>query len=263
MPAWDPGQYLRFGAERTRPAQDLCARIPGAPRRILDLGCGPGNSTAVLRERWPDAAITGLDSSPEMIAQARAGHPAGTWILDRAESYGPPEPLDLVFSNAVLQWLPDHARLLPRLMGWIAPGGCLAVQIPAGGRTGLRAALAIVAARPRWQAALAGAEAALTFHDAPFYYDQLAPIAGRVDLWETVYHHPLASHEALVAWYEATGLRPYLDRLPDPAARTAFKAELLEACREEFPVAADGKVVLPFRRLFLVASAEDGARGRV
>jgi trans-aconitate 2-methyltransferase len=253
MPSWNPGQYLKFGAERTRPALDLCDRILGTPRRILDLGCGPGNSTAVLRERWPEAELAGLDSSPEMIAQARASHPAGTWILAGAERYRPAAALDLVFSNAVLQWLPDHRRLVPGLMGWLAPGGCLAVQMPAKGGTALRAALAAVAGRPRWQDALDGAEAALTFHEAAFYYDLLAPIADRVDLWETIYYHPLASHQALIDWYEGTGMRPFLDRLPDEVARTAFKAEVLEACRGDYPVAADGKVVMPFKRLFFVA----------
>jgi trans-aconitate 2-methyltransferase len=249
---WNPSQYLKFGAERTRPALDLCERIPGAPRSILDLGCGPGNSTAVLRERWPEAALAGLDSSPEMIAQARASHPAGTWILAGAEHYEPPGRYDLVFSNAVLQWLPEHRLLLPRLMGWIAPGGCLAVQMPAEGSP-LRSALADLAGRPRWRDALAGAGNALHFHDARFYYDLLAP---RVDLWETVYYHPLASHRALIDWYEGTGMRPYLDALPDAAAREAFKAELLEACRGDFPAAADGRVLLPFRRLFFVATAQ-------
>jgi len=252
MPIWNPAQYLKFGAERTRPSLDLCARIPGSPGRILDLGCGPGNSTAVLRERWPEAELAGLDSSAEMIAQARASHPAGSWILAGAEGYVPPEALDLVFSNAVLQWLPDHQRLLPRIMGWLAPGGCLAVQMPAKDGTRLRAVMAVVAARPRWRDALAGAEGALNFHDASFYYDLLAPSA-QVDLWETVYHHPMASHRALIEWYEGTGMRPYLERLPDEAARAAFKAELLEECRGEYPVMADGKVVMPFKRLFFLA----------
>jgi trans-aconitate 2-methyltransferase len=253
MPSWNPGQYLKFGAERTRPAVDLCAQIPGSPRRILDLGCGPGNSTAVLRDRWPEAELAGLDSSPEMIAQARASHPAGTWILGSAESHQPAAPLDLVFSNAVLQWLPDHVRLLPRLMGWLAPGGCLAVQVPAKGGTKLRGALAAVAGRPRWQEAMAGAGAGMHFHEGAFYYDLLAPGADRVDLWETIYHHPLASHQALIEWFEGTGMRPYLERLPDAAARVAFKAEVLEACRGDFPAAADGKVLMPFKRLFFVA----------
>jgi trans-aconitate 2-methyltransferase len=123
--------------------------------------------------------------------------------------------------------------------------------MPAKDGTRLRAAMAEVAARPRWRDALAGAEAALTFHDASFYYDLLAP-AARVDLWETVYHHPMASHQALIDWYEGTGLRPFLERLPD-GERSEFKAELLEVARAEFPVRADGKVVMPFKRLFFLA----------
>ncbi len=249
MPTWNPGLYLKFGAERTRPSLDLCARVPGSPRRILDLGCGPGNSTAVLRGRWPGAELAGLDSSPEMVAQARAGHPGGTWILADATRWRPERPYDLVFSNAVLQWLPDHARLIPGLMDWIAPGGCLAVQMPAAG-TVLRETMADVAGSARWRQALAGAEGALNFHPAPFYYDLLAP---RVDLWETVYYHSMASHQALVEWYEGTGMRPFLERLPDEAARAAFKADVLEAVRGVFAPAADGRVVMPFRRLFFVA----------
>ena len=255
MPSWNPGQYLKFGAERTRPAADLCARIQGSPRRILDLGCGPGNSTAVLRERWPEAELAGLDSSPEMIAQARAGHPGGAWILADAADYVPAAPYDLVFANAVLQWLPDHPGLLARLMGWIAPGGSLAVQMPAKGGTVLRSALAAVTVRPRWREFMAGAEGALTFLEARVYYDLLAPLAERVDLWETIYYHPMASHQALIEWYEGTGMRPFLDRLPDDAARAAFKAEVLEACRGDFPAAADGRVLMPFKRLFFVASS--------
>ena len=250
MPTWDPGLYLKFGAERTRPSLDLCARVPIEPRRILDLGCGPGNSTAVLRQRWPGAELAGLDSSPEMIARARAGHPGGEWILADARTWRPERPYDLVFANAVLQWLPDHGQLVPRLMEWVAPGGCLAVQMPAAG-TGLRTALAGLAGQDRWRSALAGAEGALSFHPAGFYYDLLAP---RVDLWETVYHHVMASHQALVEWYEGTGMRPFLERLLDEADREAFKAGMVEACREAFPPSADGKVLMPFKRLFFVAT---------
>jgi trans-aconitate 2-methyltransferase len=124
--------------------------------------------------------------------------------------------------------------------------------MPAKDGTRLRAALAGVAGRPRWREALAGAEGALNFHEASFYYDLLAPAAQRVDLWETIYHHPMASHQALIEWYEGTGMRPFLERLPDAAARAAFKGDVLEACRADFPVMADGKVVMPFKRLFFV-----------
>ncbi|MGA2079218.1 MAG: methyltransferase domain-containing protein [Holophaga sp.] len=263
MTSWDPGQYLKFADERTRPSRDLCARIPlPSPGRVLDLGCGPGNSTQVLRERWPEAEIAGLDSSPEMIAKARALFPGGTWIVADAAAYQPLGELDVVFSNAVLHWVPDHPRFLPRLLGWLAPGGCLAVQMPAGDGNRLRGVLNQVARRPRWQQALAGAGEALTFHPAPFYYDLLAPLTARLDLWETVYYHPMASHQALLEWYEGTGMRPYLERLPDEAARAAFRSELLEAFRSEFPLAVDGKVAMPFRRLFFVAwKAGNGLQG--
>jgi trans-aconitate 2-methyltransferase len=256
MLAWDPGQYVKFLDERTRPSRDLCARVPvPAPRRVLDLGCGPGNSTRVLRERWPDAELAGLDSSPQMIARARADFPQGTWILADAAAWEPEGEWDVVFSNAVLQWVPGHEDLVPRLLAWLAPGGCLAVQMPARDSC-LRNSLQAVAQRPRWAAAMAGAGADMTFHPARFYYDLLAPLAPRVDVWETVYYHVMASHQALVEWYEGTGMRPYLERLPDPKDRAAFKEAMLDQCRMAFPAAADGKVLLPFKRLFFVAGRD-------
>jgi len=254
MPSWNPEQYLKFDAERTRASRDLCARIGlPAPARVLDLGCGPGNSTRVLRERWPDAELTGLDSSPEMLARARAGGPRADWLLADAAAWEPAAPFDVVFSNAMLQWLPEQERRVPRFLDWVAAGGCLAVQIPARRGTALALALRAVALGDRWRAALAGAEPRLVSHDPAFYYDLLAPRAARVDLWETVYQHVMGSHADLVEWYAGTGMRPYLDCLPDPAAQAAFKAEVLAACRAAYPVAADGKVLMPFRRLFFVA----------
>jgi len=254
MPQWNPEQYLKFGLERTRAAADLAARVTlPDPARVLDLGCGPGNSTRVLRARWPGAELTGLDSSPEMIAQARQDCPAGAWVLADAAAWEPGAPFDVVFANASLQWLPDHGRLVPRLLDWLAPGGCLAVQMPARDSTLVRSSLCSVARRPRWRERLAGAEGALTFEDPEFYYGLLAPRAARVDLWKTTYYHVLASHPALIEWYEGTGMRPYLERLADPADRAAFKDEVLEACRPDYPPAPDGKVLLPFGRLFFVA----------
>jgi trans-aconitate 2-methyltransferase len=256
MPSWDPGQYVKFLDERTRPSRDLCARIPApAPRRVLDLGCGPGNSTRVLRERWPGAELVGLDSSPQMIGRARADFPQGTWILADAAAWESEGEWDVVFSNAVLQWVSGHDNLVPRLLGWLAPGGCLAVQMPARDSC-LRNALQAVAQRSRWAAAMAGAGADMTFHPARFYYDLLAPLAARVDVWETVYYHVMASPQALVEWYEGTGMRPYLERLPDPQDRAAFKEAMLDQCAMAFPAAADGKVLLPFKRLFFVAGRD-------
>jgi trans-aconitate 2-methyltransferase len=251
---WNPDQYLRFAQERTRPARDLCARVPlSAPARILDAGCGPGNSTEVLGERWPGAHLTGLDSDPAMLAKARAMNPEGVWILgDLAEFQAP--PFDLVFSNAVLQWLPDHAQLLPRLMALVAPGGCLAFQIPSNPRSPIRDAMARAARDPAFGAALEGAGDTLTFHDARFYYEGLAPLAAEVDLWETTYVHVLPGHQALVDWMESTGMRPYLARLADPEAQARFKGIVLELCRTAYPASPDGKVLMPFERLFCLVT---------
>jgi trans-aconitate 2-methyltransferase len=194
-----------------------------------------------------------MDNSPEMIARARESHPAGTWILADAATWDPGAPGDLVFSNAALQWLPNHDFLIPRLMGLVAPGGCLAVQVPAQGGPLIRASMRAIARLPRWRDRMGEAEGALVFHEAGYYYDLLGPLAARVDLWETTYHHVLASHQALVDWFESTGMRPYLDRLPDEEARADFKGEVLAACRGDYPPARDGKVIMPFRRLFFVA----------
>jgi trans-aconitate 2-methyltransferase len=252
MSDWNPGEYLKFKDERTRPSRDLCSRIAlDAPARVLDLGCGPGNSTAVLRERWPKAEVIGLDSSAEMIAQARAAYPDGIWQQGDLAGYQPGAPCDVVFANAVLQWLPDQAALLPRLLGLVAPGGCLAVQVPA--RSAFRAALEAVALRPRWRTLLDGAGEAVSFHDAPYYHAVLAPLTRTLDLWETIYFHHLASPQGVLDWYRATGMRPYLDRLAEAEQREAFQGEVLEACRKDYPTAADGTVLMPFRRVLFVA----------
>lgn len=249
---WNPDQYLRFEQERTRPSVDLCARVPGAPFTILDAGCGPGNSTEVLRRRWPQAAITGQDLSAEMIAQARERHPEGNWVEGDLRDFRG-GPFDLVFSNAVLQWIPGHRRLLAFLLDLVAPGGRLAVQMPSGSRAPFRMAAARAAAEPGFRDALRGASKALTFHGPAFYYDVLAPKVTALDLWETTYVHALPGHQSVVDWMEGTGLRPFLERL-DPDAQARFKARVRHHLEAALPLQADGKVLLPFRRLFIVAA---------
>ncbi len=254
MPAWNPAQYLKFVGERTRPSLDLCFRIPlEAPGRILDVGCGPGNSTRVLRERWPSAHILGIDSSPEMIAEAAKTYPQGTWRVADATAFQGDPMFDVVFANAVLQWLPGHEDLVPRLLGMTTPGGYLAVQVPSDPDAPIRRAMLTASRQSRFRGALDGAEGSLTFHDARFYYDLLVPIASQLDLWETTYFHQMESHQALVDWFESTSMRPFLERLPDPDDQTAFKDEVLAACKNEYPCTADGKVLLPFQRLFFMA----------
>ncbi len=256
---WDPGQYLKFRDERTRPSIDLAARISlASPSRILDVGCGPGNSTEVLHDRWPTARITGLDSSGEMIAQAQASHDWGEWVCADAAALGKDADLgvwDLVFSNAVLQWIPDHQRLVPALFGLVARGGALAVQVPANAGSPLHRSLLRTADGPRWRRFTSGCASHLVYHEPSFYHGLLCGSADRLEIWETIYHHEMADHLALVEWYKSTGMRPCLERLPDEPSRRAFEDDVLAGCRADYPVQPNGRVLYPFRRLFFVAYA--------
>lgn len=251
---WDPQLYLTFAAQRTRPAEDLAARIDVAqPRRVIDLGCGPGNSTAVLRRRWPSAAITGLDSDAAMLAEAERSDPKVRWLKADAASWEPSERYDVVFSNAMLQWLPDHPNAVARMFRGVAPDGALAVQMPSHLRSPLHRHIVDVAALPEWQPAMRDVRHGIVEHDADFYYDILSDWAGRVDLWVTEYEHVLDGPEAIITWIRATGLRPYLNALADDEERARFQAALLARVARSYPRRRDGRVLFPFRRLFFVA----------
>lgn len=253
--AWDSDAYLRFGDERTRPAVDLAARIAvAAPRTVVDLGCGPGNSTEVLRRRWPNAAVTGLDSSPEMVAAARRAHPARSWTRADIATWTPGAPVDVVFSNAALQWLPDHLALVRRLLACVASGGALAFQIPSDAYALVRRLLHEVADDPAWSGRMTGARHALTMERPEAYYDALAPVASALDVWETEYSHVMAGPAAIVDWIASTGMRPFLEPLA-PAERERFRDMLLARVTDEYPIRRDGRVLLPFRRLFVIAYA--------
>ena len=251
---WNPDQYLRFKAERTLPSRDLVARIAiDSPRKVIDVGCGPGNSTAVLRSRWPNAVITGLDSSVEMIADARAGFPDGDWIQADATTFEPDSLFDVVFSNAALQWIPGHKELIPRIGLMVGAGGALAVQLPANRNSAIHRALLETAALPAFAEFCAGCEHLLEYHDPGFYYDLLAVEFPRVDMWETVYFHEMPDHQSLIEWYKGTGMKPFLARLPDNDARGVFEAEVLGRARPGYPLQGNGRLLYPFRRLFFVA----------
>jgi trans-aconitate 2-methyltransferase len=256
---WDPGQYLKFRDERTRPSIDLAARISlPAPERILDVGCGPGNSTEVLHDRWPEARITGVDSSPEMVTRARTSHDWGEWVCADAALLGTRTDRgswDLVFSNAVLQWIPDHERLVPSLFGLVRSGGALAVQVPANAASPLHRSLVRTAEDPRWNRFTAGCASRLVYHEPSFYYSVLCRLAERLELWETTYHHEMPDHRALVEWYKGTGMRPCLEALPDDPLRRAFEDAVLEGCRADYPAQPNRRVIYPFRRVFFIACA--------
>ncbi|HJT86600.1 MAG TPA: methyltransferase domain-containing protein [Bryobacteraceae bacterium] len=257
MPKWDATQYLKFSGERTQPVHDLVHRIDlAAPRRILDAGCGPGNSTAVLRSRWPDAAVVGLDHSPEMLAQARRNDPGGEWNLGDAASWRAGRPFDLVFSNAMLQWVPDHERVCRHLLEQAAPGGALAVQVPAHYDSPLHREIQQVSADPAWNERMEAARGAITNHSPAWYYDLFEPLAARIDIWETTYCHILEGPDAILEWFRGTGLRPYLAALSSPEERLRFEEMLLERYIRSYPRQRSGKVLFPFRRLFFVAYRE-------
>jgi trans-aconitate 2-methyltransferase len=253
MHAWDAGQYLRFADERTRPALDLLARIDlTAPRRIVDLGCGPGNSTGLLRERWPEATIAGLDSDPDMLDRARRDHPGIEFVLADIGGWSPAEPCDLIFANASLQWVSGHDRLLPRLIDAVAPGGALAVQMPRNHDFATHALMRQVAAEGPWRDRLAGARDPSPVRPPEFYYDCLAPRSSQFMIWETNYIQVMDGAEAIVDWLRGTGLRPFLARL-DPADQPEFLNRYKARLTEAFPARADGRVLLPYPRLFFIA----------
>jgi trans-aconitate 2-methyltransferase len=256
---WDPQQYLKFERERTQPAIDLAARIEVAsPRRIIDLGCGPGNSTAVLHRRWPDAEITGLDSDEEMLRTARRNSPQQNWVQADASSWQSRGGFDVVFSNALLQWLPDHDAVINRWFKAVEPGGALAVQIPVNFKSPIHQHILEVADEPRWQEQLSSAKRALYAQGPGDYYNILSPLSARVELWLTEYNHILSRPEDIIEWMRGTGLRPFLQGLTNDEDRYRFEAEVLARVTKSYPPQADGRVLFPFRRLFFIAYRETG-----
>ncbi len=254
MPSWDPNQYLKFADHRLRPALDLLAQVAlSAPRTISDLGCGTGNITRLLGERWPGAAVTGVDSSPDMLAKARQEAPGIAFAEADIARWSPPAPADLLFSNATLHWLDDHALLFPRLVAQLAPGGVLAIQMPYNRRSPSHLLMEAAAADGPWRARLGRVRQAYqSLEDVDAYYRILAPAARRLDIWQTEYLHILEGDNPVVAWTRGTALRPYLDALDEPE-RSQFLAAYEKRVAAAYPTQADGKTLLPFRRLFFIA----------
>lgn len=260
---WDPRQYSAFSDERARPAWDLLGRVPlHEAFSVADLGCGTGAQLVAMALRWPEARLTGVDSSAEMLAKARETIAADLAPSDAARielvqadvaAWRPVAPLDLVYSNAALQWLDGHAGLIPHLMAMLRPGGVLAVQMPRNHREPSHAECADLVASPEWRDTLLPHLRPDPVSPPSFYDDLLAPLSESVEVWETIYHHHLRGDDPVVAWVSGTALRPFLAALPDAAARAAFTAAYAARMRAAYPRRADGVTVFPFRRLFFVA----------
>ena len=264
---WDPGTYLRFGDERSRPFFDLLSRVRAEdPAFVVDLGCGPGHLTAALAARWPAARVLGVDSSPEMIEAARAeaatpeaGRGAGAAVepgqlefrLADIRAWRPEQPVDVITCNAVLQWIPGHQDLLASWVGWLAPGGWLAFQLPGNFDQPSHTILRELASEPQWKPLLGGAQLNRQAGDPADYLALLAGAGCEVDAWETTYLHVLPGEDAVVDWYRGSGLRPVLAALP-PALAEEFLAQYRDRIRVAYPAAPYG-TVLPFRRVFVVA----------
>lgn len=254
---WSASQYLKFERERTRPSRDLLAQVHlDNPRRVVDLGCGPGNSTAILRERYPSAELSGMDSSPDMLTKARATLPDVPFHQGDLTTYTPGDAVDLFFSNAVFQWLPKEERIstIKRLLQTQTPGSVFAFQVPDNFTEPSHAAMRETAEEGPWAVTLRALQPARGLMPPPQeLYDELKPLCSEVDLWHSHYYHVLDNHEGLVEWVKGTGLRPFIDPLSDEQ-KAGFLEVYLGKLRERYPSSVDGKVILRYPRLFMVAT---------
>jgi trans-aconitate 2-methyltransferase len=264
-PSWDPAQYQRYAGERARPYLDLIGRVhTPSPACVVDLGCGPGPMTALLSERWPTAEVTGVDSSAEMISAAAQHARRGRlrFVVGSIEDWEP-QPIDVIVSNAALQWVPGHIDLLPRWAAALRPGGALAFQMPRSTGVAAGEIFRSVATSARWAAVLGDAaagtgprSAASPVRPIAEYVDVLAGLGLSVDAWETTYQHVLGGPDPVLDWFSGTGLRPYLDALAsDQRSLAEFRAEVGARLREAYPPAPYG-TILPFPRIFVVAHRE-------
>jgi len=253
--SWSAKQYVTFENERNRPIRDLLAAVPDIDARtVVDLGCGPGNSTEALMARFPNATASGFDSSPDMIEAAAKRLPQVHFEIADIKAWNAPGPFDVILANAVFQWLPDHASLFPALVAKLSPGGSLAVQMPDNLEEPAHRLMREVAADGPWASKLSEVAKARTPMASPAWYCELLRSCGaKPDVWRTTYHHALAGGaDAVVEWFKGSGLRPFLEPLTEDE-RLAFLERYKTAVGLAYPALADGTVLLPFPRLFVIA----------
>ncbi|MDK9721808.1 MAG: methyltransferase domain-containing protein [Rhodospirillales bacterium] len=255
--SWDPKQYLKFADLRLRPAQDLLARIPvQSPATIYDLGCGAGNVATHLAERWPSAQLTGVDSSPEMLAEARKRLPTAQWIEADMSAWRPNAGAGLIFSNALFQWIKGQQTIFPALFERLAPGGALAIQMPRNQQEPSHRLTQEVAQNGPWKDRLSGLGDLFEIWPPETYHDWMRKAgAAHIDIWESIYQQALTGDDPVLEWIKGTTLRPYLARLSDaPEWQAGFLEDLGGRLRQAYPRRDDGVTLLPFRRLFMVAA---------
>lgn len=257
---WDAESYCRFLALRTRPARDLLAAIPASfsPKTVFDLGCGPGNSTALLANRWPQANVSGLDSSARMLKEAALSHPDIHFIQADIANFSPPEKIDCLFANASLQWLDEHETLLPALLGFLKPNGFFAIQMPNNFHSPAhQLIIKILESNNDWQPLLKKLLYGIQtepFYKLPWYYDVLTEAgAGSLQLWETEYFQDMLNYESIFDWLKGTGLRPVLSAM-EPENQVLFANAFVAALSHEYPIQANQHVLLPYRRIFMVGT---------
>ncbi|MBV1776139.1 methyltransferase domain-containing protein [Burkholderiaceae bacterium DAT-1] len=253
---WNPDQYLKYAGPRLRPALDLLARIDlEAPEHIADLGCGPGNVTACLKARWPDASITGIDNDPSMLAAARRDFPDMHWQAGEVSTWSPDTPVDLLYTNAVLHWVPDHAELFPALLRTVKPGGVMAIGMPGNFRAPSHTLIAETVNAGSWRDSLQHLLQAVPILELDDYYRILAPHAASLDIWETHYMQVLEGADPVKEWIKGSWLKQFLDALPE-GEREAFEQDYAARVRATYPAQTDGKTLFPFRRIFMVVRAK-------
>ncbi|NLS02752.1 trans-aconitate 2-methyltransferase [Rhizobium sp. P32RR-XVIII] len=252
--AWSASQYVKFEDERTRPVRDLLAQVPlERVAKAIDLGCGPGNSTELIIDRYGRQAVSGLDSDRNMLEAARKRLPDTSFTEADLATWQPDKPADLLFANAVFQWLPNHLDIFERLMDGLSEGGVLAVQMPDNLGEPTHLAMEETAHAGPWKAAFEQKSARRnTLPPASTYYSRLIGKSSRVDVWHAIYNHPMADAAAIVEWVKGTGLMPYLATAGEEH-REAFLADYLSRVEKAYPKMADGRVLLRFPRLFMVA----------
>jgi trans-aconitate 2-methyltransferase len=252
---WDPGQYLKFAGPRLRPAIDLLQRIDAAaPKLVYDLGAGAGNVTRLIAERWPEARIVGVDSSAEMLAKAAADLPQIEWQQADLATWLPAQRPDVIYSNAALHWIEDHAPVFTALFKSLAPGGVFAVQIPRNFGAPSHTSMGEAVRMGPWRARLEPLLRPAPVEEPAFYYNLLTPLAARLDMWETEYLQVLDGEHAVKEYTKSTWLSPLLAALDEPE-RSQFEATYTDLVDRAYPRRPDGKTLFPFRRMFIVATA--------